>query len=115
MLCARPTAVRASHVTAAQLYRLPLPPQFSRSRPFHLSDLHHSHFGGGDPETVLHRLGEAPDRSHTLCGIPVSPPGELFVELARYLTVPALVELGDQLVRVPRSGVESKQKAWCTL
>lgn len=45
----------------------------------------------------------------------MSSPQEVFVEMARYLSVSELVMLGDQLVRTPHAGLEERTRAWCTI
>ncbi|NDK31101.1 endonuclease domain-containing protein [Nesterenkonia haasae] len=103
-----------SHITAALLHGLPLPKRVTEDSPLHLTGRSSSHFSPSDPRVRLHRLAEVPDCSYRLHGIPVTAPAELFVELARYLTVTELVVVGDQLVRTPRAGLESRPRAWCS-
>lgn len=102
-------------MTAGQLYGLSLPLRYARPRPFYFVTRHRSYSSDSDPEVVLHRLLSATADRQRLYGIPVSAPGELFVELARYLSIPELVIVGDQLVRRPHQDLESRRAAWCNL
>ncbi|RJN31996.1 endonuclease domain-containing protein [Nesterenkonia natronophila] len=114
-LCRRCAVVRVSHVTAALLHGLPLPRRWTESTTLHLTGRSSSHASVSDPGVRLHRTSAVPQREYCLHGVPVSPPPELFVELARYLRVPELVVVGDQLVRTPRAGLETRVSPWSSL
>lgn len=114
-LCRRSAVVRVSHVTAALLHDLPVPWRFAETDLLHLTGRSNSHYSALDPRVTLHRRAEIPDCLYRRHGIPVSSPSQLFVECARYLSVPELVILGDQLVRIPRSGLEARDSAWTTV
>jgi hypothetical protein len=114
-LCRRSAVVRVSHVTAALLHGLPLPRRWADSATLHLVGRSSSHASVSDPGVRVHRTSVVPQCAYHLQGVPVSPPPELFVELARYLRVPELVEVGDQLVRTPRAGLETRASPWSSL
>ena len=98
-LCSRNPQVWVSHVTAAQLYGLPLPPRF-RAWPLHLSGFGRSHRSPEDPQIRLHRARRAAPSAHH-DGVRVAQAPWVFVEMAALLTVEELVVLGDRLVREP--------------
>lgn len=114
-LCRRTGKVRVSHISAARLYGLPIPQRFHDEDTVYLAGSGPSHGGAEDPQVILHRRQQVPDCSHLLQGVPVTPPAELFAELGRYLHVPELVVVGDQLVRIPRARFEGRDQPWCTL
>lgn len=114
-LCLRSAVVRVSHITAAVLHGVALPRRWAEDHTLHLLGRSSSHGSSADPRVRVHRASAVPACSYRLHGVPVSPPEELFVELARYLRVPELVVVGDQLVRRPRSGLETRASAWTTL
>lgn len=107
-LCTRNPQVWVSHVTAARLYGLRLPPRFGAD-PIHLSGFGRSHRSPEDPPIRLHRARHAvPLADHH--GISLSPPHWVFVEMAALLTVDELVVLGDQLVREPHRELEVQEE-----
>ncbi|GAA1825634.1 hypothetical protein GCM10009771_26560 [Nesterenkonia flava] len=100
-----------SHVTAAWLYGLQLPHRLSQPL-IDLTALHHCF--GTDSRVRLHRVKSMP-ALHGIRGIPVSTPGQLFVDTARYLSLRELVCLGDQLVREPYPQWEHRTEPHITL
>lgn len=103
-LCSRSPQVWVSHVTAAQLYELPLPPRFG-AWPLHLSGFGRSHRSLEDPQIRLHRARHAAPLAHH-DGVRVTQAHWVFVEMAALLTVDELVVLGDRLVREPHRDLE---------
>lgn len=100
-LCRRAPNAWVSHLTAAELYGLPLPRRFADDRGIHLTGPHRSHYSRRDPEVVLHRSEEVPEDLLTLRGLRLSSPPRLFCELGAQLNLIEHIVIGDQLVRQP--------------
>lgn len=114
-LSRRTPHVWASHLTAAQLYGLPLPRRLLSGSGIHLTAVNHCLFANVDPRVVLHRVRALPDGIGFLQGTRLSLPGRLFVELSRYLRFEEHVWVGDQMVRNPRYEWEGRRNPLLTL
>lgn len=92
-LMVHPPGAFASHTSAAHVYRLPVPPR--------LTDVHVTVRRRGDRRSrrgVRSHLAGADARQVLRGGVPVSPPDQLFVELAGVLDLVELVVVGDAMV-----------------
>jgi len=102
-----------SHLTAAVLLGLWLPSWFRECRELHLSK-----------PRVLPPVRRAGVVGHTVLvfedevmvwdGIRMSTPARTWLDLARLLPLEDLVAVGDQLVRRPRAGLETRAEPWST-
>ena len=103
-----------SHVTAARLLGLWLPPWLQDSRVLHLSKtraLPPVRRDGVVGHTVLVHEGETMDWE----GIHISTPARTWLDLCRVLPLEHAVAIGDQLVRQPRDGLELRTTPWATV
>jgi Protein of unknown function (DUF559) len=103
-----------SHLTAAVLLGLWLPPWLCGSSELHLSK----------PKTlppvrrhgvVGHTVLAFDDEVMVRDGIRISTPARTWLDLARILPLHDLVTLGDQLVRHPYAELEDRAEPWTTL
>lgn len=94
-----PPRAMFSHLTAAELCKIPAP----RDPLIHLSVV--SEFEPRIDGVVGHRALELPDPQFA-CGLPVTPPGRTFVDLAARLDLRSLVAAGDALARLSGSKAE---------
>lgn len=102
-----------SHLSAAVIYGLWLPPWLSGCRELHLSKpkaLPPVRRKGVVGHTVL----AFPNEVTVVDGIRISTPARTWLDLARRLRLEDLVALGDQLVRQPRPGLELRTEPWAT-
>ncbi len=92
-LLPHPQPAYASHFTAARVFKMPVPTHPDE----HVSVRH------ADQRRRRHHVRchvAPPDaRVITVRGIPLSPPEQIFVELAEYLPLVELVVVGDHIVR----------------
>ena len=100
-----------SHESAALLSGLGLPPWLGKEEMIHLSKPH------GLPR--VRRAGVTGHRVHTLPGevteidgIPVSVPPRTWLDLAHQLPLAYVIAMGDQLIRVPRPGLEFRTEPY---
>lgn len=103
-----------SHLTAAALLGLWLPPWLQDSRELHLSKpkaLPPARRSGVVGHTVL----AFPDETMCWEGIHMSTPARTWLDLARCVPVEHLVAVGDQLVRPPRPSLELRTEAWSSV
>jgi hypothetical protein len=103
-----------SHVTTARLHCQLLPPWLSDCEELHLSkprDLPEVRRKGIIGHTVLALAGEV----ETVDGIRVSTRARTWLDLAQRLNLGELVCMGDQLVRVPRPGLEGRSQPYATI
>lgn len=114
-LCSRTENSWMSHVTAAQLYGLPLPPRLVNDSRVHLTGVNRSHCSGADPRVVAHRAKKLPEDIHEVNGVRVSSPARLFWELSADLSLLEHIVVGDQLVRKPLIGLEQRRHPLATL
>lgn len=114
-LCRRSENSWMSHVTAAQLYGLSLPPRLVRDSRVHLSGVNRSYYSDADPGVVAYRAKKLPRDLHEVSGVRVSSPARLFWELSADLSLLEHIVVGDQLVRTPLSGLEQRRHPLVTL
>lgn len=103
-----------SHVTAARLRCQLLPPWLSDSEELHLSkprELPEVRRKGIVGHTVL----AWDDEVETADGIRISTRPRTWLDLARRLSLPELVCMGDELVRIPRVGLEGRSEPFATM
>lgn len=103
-----------SHVTAARLRCQLLPPWLSDSEELHLSkprELPEVRRKGIVGHTVL----ALDDEVETADGIRISTRARTWLDLARRLSLSELVCMGDELVRIPRFGLEGRSEPFATL
>lgn len=96
-----PEGFRFSHVTAARLFRMPLPSRLMRSQLLHVAVAR----GKQPPRrvgVVGHRV-PTPLGDRTVTGLAVLEPERVWFQLAPLLTVDELVIAGDHLVRRKRA------------
>jgi hypothetical protein len=104
----------ASHLTAAELLKLPRRRQkgasemYSIIRPEGAAHLTR-------PHVIVHRMKLYDDEVTILDGVPVTTPERTWLDLAELLTVDELVVAGDSCVRVPRPQFDERDKPLCTL
>jgi hypothetical protein len=103
-----------SHVTAARLHGLCLPPWLSDSNELHLSKprlLPAVRRKGVIGHTVI----AAEDEIEYVKGIRMSTRSRTWLDLARRLPVPHLVCMGDELIRTPRLEFEERETPFTTI
>lgn len=103
-----------SHVTAARLHGSCLPPWLSDSNELHLSkprQLPSVRRKGVIGHTVI----ASADEIEYVQGIKMSTRSRTWLDLARRLSVPDLVCMGDELVRIPRLEFEEREAPFTTL
>jgi len=113
-LCAATPGAWISHVTAAILLGLWLPPWFQDNRVLHLSKtraLPPVRRDGVVGHTVLVHESETMDWE----GIQISTPARTWLDLCRLLPIEHAVAIGDQLVRQPHDGLELRTRPWATV
>src|SRR6478672_5044501 len=103
-----------SHVTAARLRCQILPPWLSDSEELHLSKPR------ALPEVrrkgiVGHTVVAFDDEIETADGIRISTRPRTWLDLARQLSLPELVCMGDELVRIPRFNLEGRSEPFATI
>lgn len=86
-----------SHLTAAQLYGLPLPPSLASLLPLHVTAAAPARAPQGS-RVVGHQTRLSHSDVRVVEGVPVVQPERALVELGRYLSVEDLVAVGDFLV-----------------
>lgn len=105
VLAAATPGAWVSHETAALLLGLGLPPWLSLEPKIHLSKPH------GLPRVrrkgvVGHRVHVIPGEVVEIDGIPVTGPARTWLDLAHQLPLRYVIAMGDQLLRIPRPGLE---------
>ncbi|MFJ6535705.1 DUF559 domain-containing protein [Paenarthrobacter sp. NPDC091711] len=103
-----------SHVTAARLHGICLPPWLSDSNELHLSkprNLPSVRRKG----VIGHTVTASEDEIEYVEGIWMSTRARTWLDLARRLPVPDLVCLGDELIRTPRPEFEERETPFTTL
>lgn len=103
-----------SHVTAARLRSQLLPAWLSDSEELHLSKPR------ALPEVrrkgiVGHTVVAFDDEIETEDGISISTRPRTWLDLARRLSLPELVCMGDELVRIPRLNLEGRMEPFATI
>lgn len=113
-LTRRTSKVWASHITAAEVYGLPLPHRVRRQAKTHLTAINQCFDAAIDPAVVLHRAQQPPAGLATVHGVRLAPLGRVFVEASTNLSVTEQVCLADQMVRVPRQEFEGRRRPLIT-
>jgi very-short-patch-repair endonuclease len=101
-----------SHVTAARLYRIPLPLRLSTSRELHVS-VPRTRRAVDARGIVGHRVTLSADDWDNRFGFPVTTPERTWCDLASVLTLPELVAAGDKLIarRLPQTTRAALERA----
>ncbi|MDQ0633084.1 hypothetical protein QFZ40_000993 [Arthrobacter pascens] len=103
-----------SHVTAARIEGLLLPPWLSDSTELHLSkprSLPETRRKGVTGHSVL----AWEDEVEEINAIRISTRSRTWLDLARHLSLSELICMGDQLIRVPRPQFEERSQPFATL
>lgn len=111
VLAAATPGAWVSHATAAELTALGLPPWMDSGSTIHLSKPNHLprvRRGG----VTGHRVHVVPGEVMEIDGIPVSVPPRTWLDLAAVLPLRYLIAMGDQLIRVPRAGLELRTQPY---
>jgi hypothetical protein len=100
-----------SHGSAALLIPLGLPPWLGSEDTVHLSK------PNGLPRVrrvgvTGHRVRVLPGEVIELDGVPVSSPARTWLDLAHQLPLPYVIAMGDQVIRVPRPGLEGRSEPY---
>ncbi|PNI10281.1 hypothetical protein CXX84_02080 [Arthrobacter sp. AFG7.2] len=103
-----------SHVTAARLRNLWLPPWLSDSCELHLSKPR-ALPGVRRKGICGHSVLSGPDEIECVDGIWMSTAARTWLDMAPMLPTYDLVALGDQLIRLPRPGLEGRTGAFSCL
>lgn len=113
-LCAAAPGAWISHVTAATLHELVLPPR--------LSDSHALHFSKPRALPQIRRKGVSghratafPEEVDTNGELRISTRARTWLDMAGQLSLPELVCMGDQLIRIPRPDFEDREAPYATL
>ncbi|UKA49067.1 endonuclease domain-containing protein [Arthrobacter sp. FW305-123] len=103
-----------SHVTAARLHGFCLPPWLSDSNELHLSKPRHLP-SVRRKGVIGHTVIASADEVEYVRGIRMSTRSRTWLDLARRVTVPDLVCMGDELIRIPRPEFEERETPFTTL
>lgn len=100
-----------SHETAAELTSLGLPSWMGSGSTIHLSKPH------ALPRVrragvTGHRVHVIPGEVMEIDGIPVSVPPRTWLDLAAALPLSYVIAMGDQLIRIPRAGLEFRTRPY---
>jgi hypothetical protein len=111
VLAAATPGAWVSHETAAVLTLLGLPPWLGDCASIHLSKPHEL------PRVrragvVGHRVRCHPGELTDVDGIPVTAPPRTWLDLAAVLPLNYLIALGDQIIRIPRPGLEQRSEPY---
>lgn len=111
VLAAATPGAWVSHETAAILTGLGLPPWMGIDPTIHLSKPHELPRVRRAGVTG-HRVRVIPGEVMEFEGIPVSVRPRTWLDLARELPLPYLIAMGDQLIRIPRPGLELRSEPY---
>lgn len=100
-----------SHETAAVLTRLGLPPWLGGCSTIHLSKPHELPRVRRAGVTG-HRVRCIPGELTDVDGVPVTAPPRTWLDLASGLPLNYLIALGDQIIRIPRPGLEQRSEPY---
>ena len=100
-----------SHDTAAVLTRLGLPPWLGDCYSIHLSKPHELPRVRRAGVTG-HRVRCIPGELTDVDGVPVTVPPRTWLDLAAALPLNYLIALGDQIIRIPRPGLEQRSEPY---
>ena len=111
VLAAATPGAWVSHESAAMLTDLGLPPWLGKKETIHLSKPH------GLPRVrrtgvTGHRVHTVPGEVMEIDGIPVPVPPRTWLDLAHHLPLAYVIAMGDQLLRVPRPGLEFRTQPY---
>lgn len=107
--------VWASHVTAAQLHELWLPPRLLDDAHIHLSQPAETMIWVRRKGVCGHRVVIRPQDVATRDGFRLSTPGRTWLEVASLCSVRELIIMGDQLVRHPYPRFEGRTEPHTTV
>ncbi len=111
VLAAATPGAWVSHETAAVLTGLGLPPWLGGCPTIHLSKPHELPRVRRAGVTG-HRVRLIPGELADVDGVPVSAPPRTWLDLAAVLPLDYLIALGDQLIRIPRPGLEGRAQPY---
>jgi hypothetical protein len=111
VLAAATPGAWVSHESAAVLTRLGLPPWLGGGETVHLSKPHELPRVRRTGVTG-HRVRVLPGEVTEIDGIPVSSPSRTWLDLAHQLPLPYVIAMGDQLIRMPRPGLERRTEPY---
>ncbi|MEZ2390853.1 hypothetical protein AB6813_15175 [bacterium RCC_150] len=111
VLAAATPGAWVSHESAAILIRLGLPPWLGGGETVHLSKPHQLPRVRRTGATG-HRVRVLPGEVMEIDGIPVSSPSRTWLDLAHRLPQPYVIAMGDQLIRMPRPGLEGRTEPY---
>lgn len=111
VLAAATPGAWVSHESAAVLTRLGLPPWLGGDDTVHLSKPHELPRVRRTGVTG-HRVRVLPGEVTDIDGIPVSSPSRTWLDLAHQLPLRYVIAMGDQLIRMPRPGLEGRTKPY---
>ncbi|MFJ5954419.1 DUF559 domain-containing protein [Paenarthrobacter sp. NPDC092416] len=103
-----------SHVTAARIHGLCLPPWLSDSNELHLSKPRHLQ-PVRRKGVIGHTVLVSEDEIENVHGICISTRARTWLDLARRLPLSDLVCLGDELIRIPRPEFEGRTDSFTTI
>lgn len=113
-LCVATPGAWISHITAARLHQLILPPWLSESNELHLSKPRKLP-GARRSGIVGHTLLALPGEVECIDELWISTPARTWLDLARILPLRELICMGDQIIRIPRPEFEGRSKPYTTL
>ncbi|GAA4027406.1 hypothetical protein GCM10023063_05740 [Arthrobacter methylotrophus] len=111
VLAAATPGAWVSHESAAILTRLGLPPWLGGGGTVHLSKPHELPRVRRNGVTG-HRVRVLPGEVTEIGGIPVSSPSRTWLDLTHQLPLPYVIAMGDQLIRMPRPGLEGRTEPY---
>ncbi|MFF2029922.1 hypothetical protein [Arthrobacter sp. NPDC058192] len=111
VLAAATPGAWVSHETAAVLTPLGLPPWMGECLTIHLSKPHELPRVRRSGVTG-HRVRLIPGELTDVGGIPVTVPPRTWLDLAAVLPLNYLIAMGDQLIRIPRPGLENRSEPY---
>ncbi|WP_035741307.1 hypothetical protein [Arthrobacter sp. MA-N2] len=111
VLAAATPGAWVSHESAAILTRLGLPPWLGGGETVHLSKPHELPRVRRNGVTG-HRVRVLPGEVGEMGGIPVSSPSRTWLDLAHQLPLAYVIAMGDQLIRMPRPGLEGRREPY---
>lgn len=112
-LCAASPGSWISHLTAARLHQLILPPWLGDSNDLHISSPRRTS-GVRRRGIIAHKMTSFPDETEFDGGLQLSTRARTWLDMARILPLADLVCMGDQLVRIPRAVFEGRTDPYAT-
>ncbi|MCX2750202.1 hypothetical protein OOZ51_20680 [Arthrobacter sp. MI7-26] len=113
VLAAATPSAWVSHESAAVLTQLGLPPWLGGDETVHLSKPHELPRVRRTGVTG-HRVRVLPGEVTEIDGIPVSSPPRIWLDLAHQLPLRYVIAMGDQLIRMPRPGLERRTEPYAS-